>query len=45
MAMLATGVFFIAGLAVLMGIDPERGRKAAAAADGCAQASVCPGGV
>lgn len=45
MAMLATGVFFIAGLAVLMGIDPERGRKAAAAAEGCAQASVCPGGV
>jgi UMF1 family MFS transporter len=30
MAMLATGVFFVAGLVILVGIDPERGREAAA---------------
>jgi UMF1 family MFS transporter len=31
MAMLATGAFFLAGLAILAGIDPERGRQAAQA--------------
>jgi len=31
-AMLATGAFFVAGLAILAGIDPERGRRAAEAA-------------
>jgi UMF1 family MFS transporter len=30
-AMLATGLFFVLGLAVLKGIDPERGRRAAVA--------------
>jgi MFS transporter, UMF1 family len=30
MAMLVTGGFFVAGLAILAGIDPERGRRAAA---------------
>lgn len=33
LAMLATGVFFVAGLWVLHGIDVERGRRAALAAD------------
>jgi len=32
-AMLFTGVFFIAGLAVLAAVDVERGRRAALAAD------------
>ncbi|MEO8039547.1 MAG: MFS transporter [Betaproteobacteria bacterium] len=31
-AMLATGTFFVAGLAILAGIDPERGRRAAESA-------------
>ena len=31
-AMLITGVFFVLGLAVLKGVDPERGRRAATAA-------------
>jgi hypothetical protein len=31
--MLATGGFFVAGLWVLRGIDVERGRRAALAAD------------
>ena len=31
MAMLATGAFFVAGLVILAGIDPERGRRAAKA--------------
>jgi UMF1 family MFS transporter len=31
-AMLITGLFFVAGLLVLKGVDPERGRRAATAA-------------
>ncbi len=31
LAMLATGAFFVAGLVILAGIDPERGRRAAEA--------------
>ncbi len=31
-AMLITGLFFVAGLVVLRGVDPERGRRAASAA-------------
>jgi UMF1 family MFS transporter len=31
MAMLVTGAFFVAGLAILAGVDPERGRRAAEA--------------
>ena len=31
LAMLATGAFFVAGLVILAGIDPERGRRAAKA--------------
>jgi len=31
MAMLATGAFFVAGLLILAGVDPERGRRAAEA--------------
>jgi UMF1 family MFS transporter len=32
-AMLATGVFFVLGLVLLRGVDPERGRRAALAAE------------
>lgn len=34
LAMLITGIYFVAGLFLLVGIDPERGRRAAADASG-----------
>jgi len=36
-AMLVTGLYFVIGLALLYGIDAERGRRAALAADAQAQ--------
>jgi MFS transporter, UMF1 family len=33
-AMLVTGLFFVAGLAVLASVDPERGRAVATASAG-----------
>jgi UMF1 family MFS transporter len=43
LAMLVTGGFFVAGLAILRGIDPERGRAAARMADAESRGGVVSG--